>query len=94
MTPKTLQPESEYAKYDSDGDGVVTDDELEISARLQELEMLHEKSDAQRNMVWFALFGMLLYPSGVAICSFFGLDDPLFCCQTWRTCISWQPGVL
>jgi len=37
--------------------------------------MLHEKSDAQRNMVWFALFGMLLYPSGVAICSFIGMDD-------------------
>ncbi len=75
MNAKKLEPGSDYAKYDADGDGVVSDSELEISARLQELEMLHEKSDAQRNMVWFALFGMLLYPSGVAICSFFGLDD-------------------
>ena len=75
MNAKKLEPGSDYAKYDADGDGVVSDSELEVSARLQELEMLHEKSDAQRNMVWFALFGMLLYPSGVAICSFFGLDD-------------------
>lgn len=75
MNAKRLEPESNYARYDADGDGVVTDDELEISARLQELEMLHEKSDAQRNMVWYALFGMLLYPSGVAACSFLGMDD-------------------
>ena len=75
MNPKKLEPESNYARYDTDGDGVVTDDELEISERLQELEMLHEKSTAQRNMVWFALFGMLLYPSGVAICSFLNMDD-------------------
>lgn len=75
MSPKKLEQGSNYAKYDADGDGVVSDDELEISARLQELEMLHEKSDAQRNMVWFALFGMLLYPSGVAACSFLGMED-------------------
>ena len=75
MSPKKLEPNSEYAKYDSDGDGVVTDDELQIGARLQELEVLHEKADAQRSMVWFALFGMLLYPSGVAACSFLGLND-------------------
>ncbi len=75
MSPKKLEPDSNYAKYDADGDGIVSDSELETSARLQELEMLHEKSDAQRNMVWFALFGMLLYPSGVAICSFLGMDD-------------------
>jgi|TARA_B110000444_G_C18750259_1_gene552424 hypothetical protein len=75
MSPKKLEPNSVYAKYDADGDGVVTDEELAISARLQELEVLHEKADAQRSMVWFALFGMLLYPSGVAACSFLGLND-------------------
>ena len=29
MTQKKLQRDSEYDKYDMDGDGVVTDDELE-----------------------------------------------------------------
>ena len=75
MSPKKLEPNSEYARYDTDGDGVVTDDELQVGARLQELEALHEKADAQRNMVWFALWGLLLYPSGVAACSFLGMND-------------------
>ena len=28
MSPKTLEPKSDYAKYDVDGDGVVSDEEL------------------------------------------------------------------
>tara|TARA_R110000782_G_scaffold47728_3_gene104784 strand:+ start:162 stop:491 length:330 start_codon:yes stop_codon:yes gene_type:complete len=75
MAPKQLEPGSEYAKYDADGDGIVSDAELETTARLQQLEAAHEKADAQRGMVWFALGGMLLYPSGVAVCSFLGMDD-------------------
>ena len=75
MSPKQLEAGSEYAKYDADGDGIVSDQELEMTAQLQQLEAAHEKADAQRNMVWFALFGMLLYPSGVAICSFLGMED-------------------
>tara|TARA_B100001059_G_scaffold203061_1_gene211410 strand:+ start:268 stop:597 length:330 start_codon:yes stop_codon:yes gene_type:complete len=75
MSPKKLEPNSSYGRYDTDGDGIVSDDELAISAQLQELEMLHEKNVAQRHMVWFALWGLLLYPSGVAACSFLGLND-------------------
>jgi len=30
--------------------------------------------DAQRNMAWFALFGMLLYPFAVVIAVLAGLD--------------------
>ena len=39
-----------YAKYDIDGDGVVSDVELSMSERLQKLEVMHEKADAQKNM--------------------------------------------
>ena len=72
---KELEPGSEYEKYDSDGDGVVTDDELKTTERLQALEIANEKAEAQKNMCWFALFGMLLYPSGIVITSFLNLDQ-------------------
>ena len=71
---KKLERDSEYAQYDTDGDGIVTDDELETSKELQELKLAHAKADAQRAMAWFALFGMLLYPSLIVICSFINLD--------------------
>jgi len=74
MIPKQLEADSEYAKYDADGDGIVSDEELETTARLQQLEAAHEKADAQRNMCWMALLGMLLYPSLVVICDMFDLD--------------------
>jgi len=74
MSPKTLQPDSDYAKYDADGDGVVSDSELEMTARLQQLEATHEKADAQRNMCWLALLGMLLYPALVVLCDLLNLD--------------------
>ena len=72
---KELEAGSQYEKYDSDGDGVVTDDELKTTERLQALEIANEKAEAQKNMCWFALFGMLLYPSGIVITSFLNLDQ-------------------
>ena len=74
MTNKKLEKGSEYEKYDADGDGIVTDDEIAVSERLQHLSVMHEKADAQRNMCWLALLGMLLYPSLVVFCDMLGLD--------------------
>jgi len=74
MNEKTLEPESRYSKYDLDGDGVVTDEELEMDAKMMRLENEDKKEDAQRYMAWFALFGMLLYPSLVVLSTFVGLD--------------------
>jgi hypothetical protein len=74
MTPKQLEPDSQYAKYDADGDGIVSDQELETTARLQQLEAAHEKADAQRQMCFLALLGMLLYPTLVVVCDLLGLD--------------------
>jgi hypothetical protein len=59
MAAKRLEDGSEYAEYDSDGDGVVTDEELQTSKELQELRLRHERADAQRAMSWFALWGTL-----------------------------------
>lgn len=72
---KQLEPNSEYAEYDADGDGVVSDAELNTSKELQELKISHERADAQRAMSWFALWGMLLYPSLVVASSLFGLEQ-------------------
>ena len=78
---KKLEPGSEYAKYDLDGDGVVTDEELAMDEKLLRLQDLRsdienedKKEDAQRMMAWFALFGMLLYPSLVVLSSWFGIE--------------------
>ena len=61
--------------YDVDGDGVVTDEELDMDERLMRLENEDKRQDAQRYMAWFALWGMLLYPSMVVISFFVGLDQ-------------------
>ena len=71
---KKLEENSEFAMYDVDGDGTVSDDELAMSERMQELSVLHEKADAQKNMCWLALLGMLLYPALVVLCDLLGLD--------------------
>ena len=70
MNEKTLEPESRYSKYDLDGDGVVTDEELEMDAKMMRLDNEDKKEDAQRYMAWFALFGMLLYPALVVFSTF------------------------
>ena len=40
----------------------------------RELEDQDAQRDAMRKMTWFALFGMLLYPTTIMITSFLGLD--------------------
>ena len=43
MNPKQLEPGSSYAQYDTDGDGVVSDQEIAASERLQQLEIQMKK---------------------------------------------------
>ena len=75
MSQKSLEPDSRYSKYDLDGDGVVTDEELTMDARMMRLDNEDKKEDAQRRMAWFALFGMLLYPFAVVISMWIGLTE-------------------
>ena len=70
---KKLSKDSKYADFDVDGDGIVSDEELAMSKEMMRLENEDKKADAQRNMAWFALFGMLLYPFAVVIASWVGL---------------------
>lgn len=80
--PKVLQSDSMYNQFDADGDGIVTDEELASAERMMELqnrklqiENNDKREDAQRNMAWFALAGMLLYPFSVVLALFLGLDQ-------------------
>ena len=75
MAAKRLQEGSIHADKDLNSDGVVTDAELETSEKLQEMQLAHQRADAQRAMRWFALWGMLLYPSLVVGAEYFGLTQ-------------------
>ena len=74
LMQKKLEPGSEYDKYDLDGDGIVTDEEFEMDQKLMRMENEDKKEDAQRYMAWFALFGMLLYPSLVVLSVLMSID--------------------
>ena len=82
MAAKILEIDSKYSHLDVDGDGVVSDEEMmreermiELADKRSDMENEDKKQDAQRNMAWFALFGMLLYPFAVVIASYIGLDN-------------------
>lgn len=47
---------------------------LELKKQLVELENEDKRQDTQRHMVWFALFGMLLYPLFIMGADYFSLD--------------------
>jgi len=55
---------TEFEKMDLNGDGEISKEEMEIylESKRREMEDEDAKRDQQRKMVWFALFGMLLYP--------------------------------
>jgi len=81
MASKKLEENSKYAHLDKNGDGVVSDEEMAMERQMIELADLKsdmenedKKQDAQRNMAWFALVGMLLYPFAVVIASVIGLE--------------------
>ena len=68
---------SEHHPADVNGDGVVTDEELQmhLEFKRKKLEDEDAQRDAMRKMTWFALFGMLLYPFGIFCTSLFGLES-------------------
>lgn len=68
--PTTFHP------ADSNGDGKVSkaEETLYLEFRRKELEDADAMRDAQRNMTWFALGGLLLYPFAVVAAVYTGLD--------------------
>jgi hypothetical protein len=75
---KTITMDSEVATtMDANGDGHITKAEaaMDLEFKRKRLEDQDAMRDAQRNMAWFALFGMLLYPFAVVAAVFAGLDQ-------------------
>ena len=66
-----------YHQADSNGDGNVykEEEEMYLEFKRKELEDADAMRDAQRNMAWFALAGMLLYPACVVISVIFGIES-------------------
>lgn len=62
---------------DTNGDGKVSaaEESMYLEAKRKELEDADAMRDAQRNMAWFALGGMLLYPFAVVAAELLGLSN-------------------
>tara|TARA_R100001460_G_scaffold20034_5_gene41749 strand:- start:15940 stop:16260 length:321 start_codon:yes stop_codon:yes gene_type:complete len=58
MPQKKLQKQSIYAEYDEDGDGIVSDEELNHVTEIKKLEHDLRKQRAQRRMATASLVGM------------------------------------
>jgi len=78
---KIMQADSIYAYLDTDGDGVITDEEMSRAKEIAEFEhkrKMQENEDAKedqiRQMAWFALWGMLLYPITIIATSILGQE--------------------
>ena len=68
---------SGYHPADSNGDGKVDPEEhaMYMEFKRKELEDQDAMRDAQRNMAWFSLAGMLFYPAMVVTTDVIGLDN-------------------
>ena len=58
---KRLAPGSLWERFDTDGDGTITDEEISRGKEMLELELREEKSDAQRKMAWVAIISMCVF---------------------------------
>ncbi len=70
MAQKKLEAESQYNEYDLDGDGIVSDEELNMVKNRHETEAAEEKADAQRHMAWLSMASMILFTIIVMIPGF------------------------
>ena len=73
----TKTVDNEVAKKDLNGDGHISQEEMEMDLEFKrkELEDADARRDAMRKMAWFSLFGMLLYPFAVVVASLAGLSE-------------------
>ena len=61
MSQKKLEKGSVWEKADSYGDGIVSDQELQMRERMIRLETQDKKEDQQRYMVWFSAISVTAF---------------------------------
>ena len=61
MSAKKLDVNSKYNQYDSDGDGIVSDEEMANAERILEIENRDAKEDQLRQMAWVAMMSMVVF---------------------------------
>jgi len=69
---------TEFDKVDADGSGCIDQgewDKLALDDKRRRIEDEDAHRDQTRKMAWFALWGMLLYPSGEVLTGLMGLDN-------------------
>ena len=72
-----VDEKKEFHPADTNGDGEVStaEHDMYMEFKRKELEDADAMRDAQRNMAWFALGGMLLYPFAVVLAELAGLPN-------------------
>ncbi len=58
---KTLEEDSQYNDFDSNNNGIVSDEELEKAERIVDLENKDQKEDQLRKMAWVAMLSMVIF---------------------------------
>ena len=58
---KNLESGSKYEQFDMDGDGIVTDEEMEKAEQMIALENADKKEDQLRAMAWVAMLSMVAF---------------------------------
>jgi hypothetical protein len=63
--------------YDLNSDGVLDDEEraIMLEDKRRSMEDADAKRDAQRQMAWFSLTGMLVFPFGVVLTEYLDLPN-------------------
>jgi Ca2+-binding EF-hand superfamily protein len=60
MTPKHLEIDSAYNEFDTNGDGIVSDEELAKAERMLQIENNDKMQDQQRLMAWVAMLSSIV----------------------------------
>jgi hypothetical protein len=61
LAAKKLESDSKYNQFDTDGDGVVSDEEMAQAEKILELENRDAKEDQLRQMAWVAMMSMVVF---------------------------------
>jgi hypothetical protein len=73
MVQKILQKDSKYNTLDTDGDGTVSDSEINTAQMLIDMENKDKKEDQLRMMAWVAMGSMVVF-TAMLYTPFVGLE--------------------